>query len=454
MTLQRASRPVAQCIRQSSSTLHARTLATTTIEPSSTDAAPPPPSDPFSHTRNPFTASTPAAEKQLAQQKQRPVGSRRRRAALSSTTQIPFTQLPYQAFQEARAFLQEDRREKLEAIGLQRVKLVRLQDQVVVGEQDGEVERRKQREKDNRVRSMGRRLEEMKVMADINDPMVKKKFEDGQGDMTKPIYRHLADAQWRSYKRQILVQRLTQMNVIPDVLPALEPIVSTGLAFPTTSSTTPARSRLKRVQHGDFVSSTLSSQPPTLWIQPYNKGTRLCTVAVVNPDVPNVEKDGFDHRCHFLAVNIPISPINTRVRLGELGSTSENKGDVLLPWLPAYAQKGAPYQRMSIIVLEQPSPTLTPILTTLLGAVAESQELDAESASQDPRYNVRDGFNLRSFVDRYGLKAVGADLFRTKWDEGTAGVMQQAGIVGWDVEFRRKRVEPLPYQRKASERYR
>ncbi len=181
MTLQRASRPVAHCLRQSSSTRHARTLATTPIDPSSTDAALPPPSDPLSRTRNPFTASTPAAEKQLAQQKQRPIGSRRRRAALSSTTQIPFTQLPYQAFQEARAFLQEDRREKLEAIGLQRVKIARLQDRVVVGEQNGEVERRKQREKDNRVRSMGRRLEEMKVMADINDPMVKKRFEDGQG---------------------------------------------------------------------------------------------------------------------------------------------------------------------------------------------------------------------------------------------------------------------------------
>ncbi|TKA76451.1 hypothetical protein B0A55_06095 [Friedmanniomyces simplex] len=448
MALQRASRPVARCVRQSN-LLNKRTLATTTIEPGFTDAAPPPPpSAPPSRTRNPLTASTPAAEKQLAQQRQVPVGSRRRRAALASTTQIPFVQLPYQCFQEARAFLREDRQEKLEAIRAQRDKIARLGDQVVVGEQDGEVERRKQREKENRVRSMGRRLAEMKVLADINDPVVKKKFEDGQSDMSKPIYRHLADAKWRSYKRVLLLQRLTQMHVMPDVLPALDPVVSTELAFPTSANST--TSKLRSVHHGDFVPSALAEHAPTLWIQPYDQGTRLCTIVVVNPDVPNVEKDGFDYRCHYLAVNLPVSPTDTRVRLGEV--ESQRKGDVILDWLPAYAQKGAPYQRMSIIILEQPSPA--PTLTSPFGTAAQSRVLDVNQITEDPRYITRQGFKLRSFVDRYSLKAVGADLFRTKWDEGTAGVMQRAGIVGWDVEFLRKRVEPLPYQRMGGERYR
>jgi len=39
-------------------------------------------------------------------------------------------------------------------------------------------------------------------------------------------------------------------------------------------------------------------------------------------------------------------------------------------------------------------------------------------------------------------------LFRTKWDEGTAGVMARAGIEGANVELKRVKVEPLPYKRR------
>ena len=104
-----------------------------------------------------------------------------------------------------------------------------------------------------------------------------------------------------------------------------------------------------------------------------------------------------------------------------------------------YGQMGAPYQRMSVFILEQPR---SEDGTSFQRLDTQGLKLRAE------------GFNLRSFVDRYGLKPVGVDLFRTKWDEGTAGVMQRAGIDGWDVEFKRKRVEPLPYKRMATVRYR
>ena len=45
------------------------------------------------------------------------------------------------------------------------------------------------------------------------------------GDMNKPIYRHLADLKWRSHSRQILMQRINQMDVVPDILPAVDPTV-------------------------------------------------------------------------------------------------------------------------------------------------------------------------------------------------------------------------------------
>ena len=237
--------------------------------------------------------------------------------------------------------------------------------------------------------------------------------------MNKPIYRYLADRQWRSYKRNLVMQRLTQMTVVPDILPTIDPVASVDMAFGS-----------RAVQSGEFVDSRVSEIPMRLNIQVYDKGERYVTIALVNPDVPNVEKDGFDYRCHFLACNIKISPTETSVPLQRLSTESQ----FVLPWLPAYTQKGAPYNRMSLFVLQQDGP---------LSDVASLKERTK-----------RDGFLLRSFADRHKLKAVGANLFRSQFDEGTAGVMQRAGVPGHDVEFKRKRIEPLPYKKLPGSRYR
>lgn len=61
----------------------------------------------------------------------------------------------------------------------------------------------------------------------------------------------------------------------------------------------------------------------------------------------------------------------------------------------------------------------------------------------------RDGFNLRSFVDKNNLKPITATLFRTKWDESMRSVMKRTGLEKeLGVEFKRKKIEPLPYKRR------
>jgi large subunit ribosomal protein L35 len=104
-----------------------------------------------------------------------PIGSRRRRAAIQSSQNIPFEQLPYQAFQEARAILQADREQKLKEIGIERARINRLEAQDPSTVPGGELQ------KTNRLRSMREYLERLKLLADINDPMIKKRFEDGEG---------------------------------------------------------------------------------------------------------------------------------------------------------------------------------------------------------------------------------------------------------------------------------
>lgn len=366
----------------------------------------------------------------------KPVGSRRRRAAIASTRDIPFHQLPYQCFQEARKVLIADRREKVDDIAKQRDKIARLQERIDGGSFVGG-----QRQKEEqRIEDMKKRVEDLKILADINDPVVKRKWEDGFGDMNKPIYRHLSDLKWRSYKRKVLMQRITQMDLIPDVLPSIDPTLNVSLAFGR-----------KNIQHGDIVPSLISERLPTMDIQPYEAGNKLVTIAVVNPDVPNVAKDGYDYRCHFLAVNIPISPTQTKVDFAALSEEEQ----IVIPWLPPYAQKGLSYQRLGIFVLEQQ------------GQYEQSADLGYDKPQQwttnaipiaslraEKRYSTREKFILRSLSTVYRLKPIGVDLFRTKWDEDTAGVMERAGVVGGDVEFKRKRIEPLPYQRLKSERFR
>ena len=235
------------------------------------------------------------------------------------------------------------------------------------------------------------------------------------GDMSKPIYRFLADRKWREYRRKILVQRITQMNVVPDVLPHCEPIVDTKLYFNS-----------RQVQPGDFVEAKNSTSAPKLDVQLFERGEKLVTIAVVDPDVPNVEADSFDYKMHYLAVNVPISAVNTKVDLSQLSADSQ----IVFPWLPPVAQKGSPYHRLSIFIMEQ----------------KDSQPLDfaAMKAKETDRANTL----LRTLQARYHLKAIGAHLFRTQWDESTSEVMKQIGFSEADVELRRKKVEPLPYKRR------
>lgn len=234
------------------------------------------------------------------------------------------------------------------------------------------------------------------------------------GDMSKPIYRYLADRKWREYRRKILVQRITQMKVIPDVLPHCDPVVDTKMYFGK-----------RQVQAGEFVEARASTSAPKLDIQLFEGGEKLVTIAIVDPDIPNVEANSFDYQTHFLAVNVPISATSTKVDLSQLLEDSQ----VVLPWLPPVAQKGSPYHRLSVFIMEQKN--------------SRPLNFDAIKAKETSR-----DVTLRTLQASYHLKAIGAHLFRTQWDDTTLEVMKEIGFDGASVELRRARVEPLPYKRR------
>lgn len=238
--------------------------------------------------------------------------------------------------------------------------------------------------------------------------------------MNKPIYRHLAEKKWREFKRKVLEQRVTQLAVVPDLLGSLDIVADIDLSFGR-----------KAVAPGDFVESDMSEKMPTLHVQTFTPGEKLVTIAVVDGDVPVPEEDGFTTRCHFIASNISISPSETSIPLQRIAE-DDKKTDAkktALPWVAPWAHKGAPYHRLAVVVLEQ----------------NQAQKFDISKLSTIQR----DGFNLRNFVKSQKLRPLTATLFRIKWDETMADVLNRAGMKDEaNIEFKRKRVEPLPYKRR------
>lgn len=194
MSLDRSARPLARCLQctrhnriasRSFSTTLQRAQEETTSQPPSADPSPPPPSAENRAAQrrlriNPETVSNPKRERWLVRGDkpgQHPIGSRRRRAALASSARIPFHELPYQCFQEARKVLKEDRAEKVAEIEELRAKIAKWK--------TTEVPPERQAKKELQIQSWKRHIERLKIFADINDPLVKKNFEDGFGKCSK-----------------------------------------------------------------------------------------------------------------------------------------------------------------------------------------------------------------------------------------------------------------------------
>ena len=82
--------------------------------------------------------------------------------------------MPYQCFQEARAVLAEDRERKLLDIAEMRKRIAYWQN-VPASNLGGE------NAKKGKLVRMQKHLEELKILADVNDPVIKKRFEDNMG---------------------------------------------------------------------------------------------------------------------------------------------------------------------------------------------------------------------------------------------------------------------------------
>ncbi|EPS42452.1 hypothetical protein H072_3550 [Dactylellina haptotyla CBS 200.50] len=394
-----------------------RQLATEVQSHETASSTPPPPPPPQAQ-----TATPPAVEDVTAgapPQAPKPTGGRKRprptRHADGKVINTTIERLPFRCYQAALRVLEEDRVEKLAAIK----------------EQTKSIEGLKRLHKlpdDNpRIKKMQAFVDELKLNIDKNNPRIKYNYENNVAtrDLHRPIYQYWDDQAWRSYRRKVLMQRMEQMFIVPDILPKIDPIVDVHMKF-----------KRHRLELGEKMAAKDVMHHPSVQVKQFDSKERLVTVLVVDPDKPNLEKNGFDFYLQWMVTNCQLS-IESPMLIGK--DFSREQQDEVAPYEVPYVHKGEKYHRYCVFVLEQEG-------KLEIGKKAESSTKTEPSSSEGATAVTapakptgeriqRLGFNLRSFIAKNNLKVIGSHLWRCEFDDSMIEVMKKLGRTDWNMKY-------------------
>ncbi|KAF9808802.1 hypothetical protein IEO21_07730 [Rhodonia placenta] len=249
-----------------------------------------------------------------------------------------------------------------------------------------------------KLRELQEKVDILEIQSEINLPGVRWKAYNGLADMKKPIYRHLVEQRWREDgPLDLLMERIHQMNVVPDLLPSLHPSLDLRINFPEgPPKSVHRRSRMKRrythVEPGVFLLPEQTWRQPRLYTTVFHTEPRLYTLLMVDLDVPDPENESFTTYLHWMQPNLSLSAFSpSPIPL----STTHTR------YVPPHPQRGTPYHRYVVLLLPQASP---------------SERIHVPVPSDARRL----GFDLRTFAAQYGLDASaggGAHMWREVWDE-------------------------------------
>lgn len=248
-------------------------------------------------------------------------------------------------------------------------------------------------------------LNELQVAAQINNPEVRfnftyhEKLENDVNiiDYNQPVYRELMKQHWVAKDQMLLMQRLDQLNVIPDTLPTLEPKAQVSLKFLNHTGVN------RWLEPGVELSSNVTMYPPSVKIQEFDSvdvENQLYTVLIVNPDVPDLANNSYKTQIQWGLSNVKLNYNDnfiTPKRLLEDSSINE-----IIDYLPPVPEKNLPTQRFAVWVFRQQS--------SLISKISE-----------------RD-FDIREFVSQNKLEAIGAHLWRSTWDSNVSKVRETYGL--------------------------
>ncbi|TBU38371.1 PEBP-like protein [Dichomitus squalens] len=238
----------------------------------------------------------------------------------------------------------------------------------------------------------------LEIQSEVNLPDVRWKARNGMADFSKPIYRHLVEQRWREEgDLDLLMERIYQMKVVPDLLPELHPSFDLRIRYlePPPKNNylrTRVKRKLRQVEPGIFLLPEQTRRPPEIYTTLFHTDTRLYTLLMVDLDVPNPDTQSFTTYLHWMQPNIPLSAFTTSPTVPLQAHT---------PYVPPHPHRNTPYHRYVLLVLPQAS---------------ASEPIDVPVLQESDRL----GFDFRVFAAQYGFDGArggGAHMWREVWDE-------------------------------------
>ncbi|KAF9387885.1 hypothetical protein CPB97_001871 [Podila verticillata] len=236
--------------------------------------------------------------------------------------------------------------------------------------------------------------------SEINDPEIQWRFNNGKIDMSKAVFRYMKSKQFTRETLPVIQQRITQMFVTPDLLPAFTPSLNVQLDFGAGSSPklpagTPAGANY--FETGSFLLPGKTTKEPKINVESFHPEQKYYTVALVDPDMPDVGNESFKQQLHWLITNVPLSAVQTEV--------STDNANVVLPYLPPHPPKGTQYHRYTLLLAEQPN------------GGQDKVEVQAEDVSRES--------TLRDLCSQYKLNVKGLTFFRQVWDKDVSRIYKE-----------------------------
>ncbi|KAG0213123.1 hypothetical protein BGX28_004949 [Mortierella sp. GBA30] len=274
--------------------------------------------------------------------------------------------------------------------------------------------------KDAEIASLKDQIFKQEAYAEINDPEIQWQFKNGQIDMSKAVFRYMKSKQFQRETLPIIQQRITQMFVTPDLLPSFTPTLNVQLDFgpgatvkPTTTNTTGNN----YFETGSYLFPGKTIQEPKINVTSFHPDQKYYTIALVDPDVPDMENESFKQQLHWLVANVPLSATQTDV-------TKENaNANVVLDYLPPHPPKGTKYHRYTLLVAEQPN------------GGKDKVEMDKSRISRET--------TLSDLCEEYKLDVKGLTFFRQVWDKDVTKIYNEILKLDEPVYGKQPKVDEL-----------
>ncbi|KAF9169497.1 hypothetical protein BGX21_009138 [Mortierella sp. AD011] len=312
----------------------------------------------------------------------------RRRSALSVSRNAiePTYKAPAlgvnKTYDEALKIIAEDKLKRLNEVKNLKESLAQLMKDTPSDTRDSEISRLKEN------------IFKQEAYAEINDPEIQWRFKNGHIDMSKAVFRYLKSKQFQRETLPVIQQRITQMFVTPDLLPSFTPSLNVQLDFSGSASKEGSEAPTNYFETGSYLLPRNTIKEPKVNVTSFHSEQKYYTIAMVDPDVPDVENQSFKQQLHWLITNVPLSATQPDL-------VKEN-ADVLLPYLPPHPPMGTKYHRYTLLVAEQPN------------GGQEKIQIEKDQISRET--------TLQELCSQYNLSVKGLTFFRQVWDKDVSRI--------------------------------